>query len=215
MSSAGYTMALSALGIGAAKEYLAGKTVSLVTCNRWGGIAGGPDHWWRRMDISGGQLVEQATHQVDAIRWIMGEVEEVYARYEYASMAHHENFSIPASQALCLKFASGAAGTVTCSCATHAGGGGGGWDFLLDGQRVTVAGQKASVLPQPAGVDGELSCSLPAINIDEGFVQAVAGGPADSIRSTYADAVRSLEVTLAANESARLGHAVPCRAWRE
>lgn len=213
LSAVGYTMRYWP-GIGAAKEYLADKAVSLVVCNRWGGIAGGADHWWRNMSISGGQLVEQATHQVDAIRWIMGEVDEVYAHYEYASMASYENMTIPASQALCLKFASGAAGTVSCSCAMTGGGGGGGWDFITDGQRVSVAGQKASVLPAPEGSDGALSCSLPGINIDEGFVQAVAGGPAESIRSTYADAVRSLEVTLAANKSAATGQPVACKAWK-
>lgn len=214
LSSVGYTMRYWP-GIGAAREYLAGKTASMVSCNRWGGIAGGPDHWWRNMSISGGQLVEQATHQVDAIRWMLGEIEEVWASYEYASMAHHENFTIPASQAVAFKMACGAAGVMTCSCATHKGGGGGGWDVLLDGERLSVEGQQAKRQPVPDGEDGTLSCSLPAMSIDEGFVAAVKSGDGSTIRSTYADAVLSLEVTLAANQSAAGGQPVACTLWRQ
>lgn len=213
LSSVGYTMRYWP-GICAAHEFLQDKRASMVTCNRWGGVAGGEDHWWRRMDVSGGQLVEQATHQVDAIRWMLGEVKQVWARYEYESLAHLPNFTIPASQALALELESGVVGTVTCSCATYKGGGGGGWDILLDGQRLTIAGQKASLLPAPEGEDGELVPAMPQMNIDEGFVSAVASGNPSTIRSTYADGVRSLEVTLAANESAKSGQPVECTAWR-
>ncbi len=213
LSSSGYVMRYWA-GICAAKEYLAGRTASLVSCARWGGIAGGPDHWWRNMSISGGQFVEQATHNMDAIRWILGEVKTVWARYEYASMAHHEKFTIPASQAIAFELASGTAGLFSCSCATHAGGGGGGWDILLDGQRVTIDGQNASVMPAPEGGDGKLASTMAPLSIDAGFVQAVATGDASTIRGTYADAVRTLEVTLAANESAKTGKPVDCTVWR-
>ncbi|NUQ00388.1 MAG: Gfo/Idh/MocA family oxidoreductase [Armatimonadetes bacterium] len=213
LSSVGYTMRYW-LGICAAREFLAGKQASMVCCNRWGGIAGGPDHWWRNLDISGGQLVEQATHQVDAIRWMLGEIKSVWARYEQQSMAHHENFTIPASQALAFEMVNGTVGTLTCSCAMHKGGGGGGWDILLDGQRVSIQGMDAKLLPPPEGEDGALFSSMPQMNIDEGFVEAVATGDGASIRSTYADAVRSLEVTLAANESAATGKVVECRLGR-
>ena len=213
LASSGYTMRYWP-GICAAKEHLDGKTISMITCSRWGGIPGGEDHWWRNMSISGGQLVEQATHQVDAIRWIAGEITQVWARYEYASMAHHPKFTVPASQAFCFETAGGACGVMTCSCATHKGGGGGGWDFLLDGERLTIAGQAAKVMPAPADTDGTIEPAMPQMNIDEGFVQAVASGDGSTIRSTYADAVKTLEVTLAANESAASGKVVECKTWR-
>ncbi|MCC7494413.1 MAG: Gfo/Idh/MocA family oxidoreductase [Fimbriimonadaceae bacterium] len=213
LAAAGYVMR-NWPGIAAAQEYLAGKTVSLVSANRWHGIAGGDDHWWRRMDISGGQLVEQATHNLDAVRWIAGEIKAVWARYEYASLAHLPNFSIPASQVVAFELASGAAGTLTCSCVLNQGGGGGNWDFLLPDERVSIVGAEARRAPVAAGEDGTLRSSQPTLNIDEAFVQAVASGDGSLIRSTYADAVRTLEVTLAANESAATGQVVECRAWR-
>jgi predicted dehydrogenase len=38
-------------------------------------------HWWRKCDLSGGQIVEQAIHQIDLIRHLVGEPDSVYARY--------------------------------------------------------------------------------------------------------------------------------------
>ena len=37
-------------------------------------------HWWRKRALSGGQILEQAIHQVDLIRHLVGEPDSVYAR---------------------------------------------------------------------------------------------------------------------------------------
>jgi predicted dehydrogenase len=38
-------------------------------------------HWWRKRGLSGGQILEQAIHQIDLIRDLVGEPDSVYARY--------------------------------------------------------------------------------------------------------------------------------------
>ncbi|MFL6762227.1 MAG: Gfo/Idh/MocA family protein [Sphingomicrobium sp.] len=38
-------------------------------------------HWWRKRQLSGGQILEQAIHQIDLIRHLVGEPDSVYARY--------------------------------------------------------------------------------------------------------------------------------------
>ena len=38
-------------------------------------------HWWRKRVMSGGQILEQAIHQIDLIRHLVGEPDTVYARY--------------------------------------------------------------------------------------------------------------------------------------
>ena len=38
-------------------------------------------HWWRKRKLSGGQIFEQAIHQIDLIRHLAGEPDSVYARY--------------------------------------------------------------------------------------------------------------------------------------
>jgi predicted dehydrogenase len=45
-------------------------------------------HWWRKREMSGGQILEQAIHQVDLIRHLIGEPDTVYARY--ANLFHHD-----------------------------------------------------------------------------------------------------------------------------
>jgi len=45
-------------------------------------------HWWRKRALSGGQILEQAIHQVDLIRHLVGEPDSVYARY--ANVFHRD-----------------------------------------------------------------------------------------------------------------------------
>jgi predicted dehydrogenase len=45
-------------------------------------------HWWRKRKLSGGQVLEQAIHQIDLIRHLVGEPDSVYARQ--ANLFHRE-----------------------------------------------------------------------------------------------------------------------------
>jgi predicted dehydrogenase len=45
-------------------------------------------HWWRKRALSGGQILEQAIHQIDLIRHLVGEPDTVYARF--ANLFHTE-----------------------------------------------------------------------------------------------------------------------------
>lgn len=45
-------------------------------------------HWWRKRALSGGQILEQAIHQIDLIRHLFGEPDSVYARY--ANLFHRD-----------------------------------------------------------------------------------------------------------------------------
>ena len=45
-------------------------------------------HWWRERKLSGGQILEQAIHQIDLIRHLVGEPDTVYARY--ANLFHRD-----------------------------------------------------------------------------------------------------------------------------
>ncbi|MCS6859062.1 MAG: Gfo/Idh/MocA family oxidoreductase [Abditibacteriales bacterium] len=188
------------------REFLADKTIGMVVCNRWGGIAGGAEHWWRVMEKSGGQLVEQTTHQVDLMRFLVGEIVEVTARYALRVCADLENFTIPDAQVLTLQFLSGAIGTLTTSCMMTRGGGKSSLDILLRDLRLewTRDGWKT----YPEQVPELAAPPQPRPSIDEVFIHAVRTGDASLIQSDYADALRTLDVTLAANESARTGQPV-------
>jgi hypothetical protein len=50
--------------------------------------------------------------------------------------------------------------------------------------------------------------------IDAAFVQAVAENRQELLRCDFVSGMRTLEVTLAANESARTGKPVECVSWK-
>jgi len=179
------------------RDFLAGKNLLMVVARRWGGLVGGP--WWQKMELSGGQLVEQATHEVDLIRYWAGEVRSVYATYSRKVHGHVPGITIPDLQAIQLEFASGAIGQFVTSCTGCPGGRG--FEFYLDGMKLTTDGGAPELTPADAAPlnrePGE------AESIDQVFVDAVRTGDGSRIKSPYLDALKTLDVTLAANASAK------------
>src|ERR1041385_242045 len=96
------------------KAFLADKPVGMAHVTRWSGTPG--KDWWRRYDQGGGQLVEMTTHQVDMLRWTMGEVEAVSASYSFDRLFKGEaGLTVPDSQSVLLRFTSGASATISTS----------------------------------------------------------------------------------------------------
>ena len=202
MSAVGYTLRyLPASTV--ARTYLQPLTVAMVTCNRWGGLPGTP--WWRVMDRSGGQLVEMTTHQVDLMRYFLGEIVEVHARYASRALTDVPGVTVPDVQLATFLFAGGAIGSVSTSCALTTGGGRNDMDFLLRDALVHYTTREVRVTPDSAPA---LPTPVPQLNIDQAFVEAVRTGSPAPILCDYLDGLRTLDVTLAANESAATGRPV-------
>jgi predicted dehydrogenase len=190
----------------AARRFCAGRAVGLVACDRWGGVPGDASHWWRRMEMSGGQLHEMATHQLDLIRMLAGEITEVHKREARLVNRELENFTIPDSEVTSFQLAGGGIGVITTSCALVNGGGRGQLEMVLEGHLRLQFGSPPKVFPE-----GAPEIALPeesAPGIDAAFVEAIRRRDPSLIRSDYADGLRTAAVTLAANQSAREGRAV-------
>jgi predicted dehydrogenase len=142
------------------------------------------------------------THQVDFLRWCMGEVEAVSASYSFRLHGDHPDVTVPDSQAVLLQFRSGASATISTSCAVGSGGQGG-VAFVLRDAKAALQGSELRVEPEGAYEVPPVPASAPGI--DASFVQAVTSGDRTLLKSPYDDAVRSLAVTLAANRSAAEG----------
>jgi predicted dehydrogenase len=183
------------------RALLAGRKVGAASVCRWGGAPG--KDWWRRYDQGGGQLVEMTTHQVDMLRWVMGEVEAVSASYSFERLFEGEyGITVPDSQTALLRFESGASATVNTSCAAGKAGLNT-MDFVIRDGKVSVKGETVTVEPEGAialpPLPGE------AMTADEAFVRAVATGDRSLLLSPYEDGLRTAAVTLAANRSAEQG----------
>lgn len=187
-----------------AQEALAGKTVTAVLGYWMGGLPG--VWWWRRMNRSGGQMVEQTTHIVDLARLFAGEVKAVAAAYALRCLMDVENLDVPDVGTATLYFESGAVGTINNCC--HLGFGFRvGIDIVACDVVVSIDGGRL-VLRTADGSEETPAEGNPTLAEDKAFVRAVASGDRSGIRSDYSEAVKTLAVTLAANAAAEEGRVV-------
>jgi predicted dehydrogenase len=200
MTQTGYVLRYIPLFI-RARAFLQDKEIGTAHVTRWNGLVGPP--WWRRMDASGGQLVEMTTHQVDLLRWIMCEVDSVSAYYSMSRLYGDDaEVSIPDSQSVMLRFCSGAVATINTSCAIGKSSLGR-MEFAIKDAMVRVERDSLDIDPPDRYPAPEVPDETPGI--DASFVHAVLSGDRSLLRSPYDDAVKTLAITLAANLSAEEG----------
>ena len=161
--------------------------------------------WYRRQEMSGGQLVETVTHQVDLLRLLAGEVRTVHAfggiRAERTRAPEDDIFD---AQSVALMFESGAVGTVACNLLSPHGNR---WQVHIacEGKDVLLLGNRLQVVDAGGEREWPMDDHDPLMAESAAFVRAVAEGRPDLVRSTYESGVRTLAVTIAADRSERLG----------
>lgn len=188
-----------------ARERLEGKTIGMALGYWMGGMPG--VFWWRRMEMSGGQMVEQTTHIVDLARDLCGDIVEVYAAMSTRALQDVENFTATDVGTMTVKFASGAVGTISNTCLLKGFGYTVGLHIVTPEVVVEVDGGQFRAI-QAGREEIVRGGNNPYLEEDQVFLRAVQTGDASAIRSPYADAVKTLAVTLAANESAQTGKPV-------
>lgn len=165
--------------------------------------------WWVQKSKSGGQFVEQVTHTVDLVRYLCGEVTAVAA---FAAQGFNQGvpgYDIDDALAVSLHLAGGGVCNLVSCCASNARGGVfldvyaksvafsfTGWDHAC---KVHRQGQPVEEIPGEPDIF--------AIE-DLAFTSAVREGSPNGVRCSYADGLRTLEVTLAANRAAETGEIV-------
>ena len=167
----------------------------------------GADHpWWGVRAKCGGQMVEQSTHVFDAARLFGGEVTQVHAlgRPGLASDNGRPIADFEDCTTCNLSFASGATGNISSTYSARVPDGFAleligpdtylrlSYDLKLSGH---VGGQEVAYEGQEAGYFRQV----------EQFLQAAREKDQSRVRSSYADALRSLAVTDAANRSLQTG----------
>lgn len=190
----------------AVRETLQGQRVGLVVGKYWSGSGrGNPDAWIRQYEKSGGQILEQATHTIDAMRYLCGEVKEVVT---YKASRELTEIDCPDVQAVALVFESGAIGSLTTTWAFDPRD----WsnanvlEITFSDQYLRWGGGN-SITVSGGGKDKQ-EIERSGRSIDAVFVDAVRSNDGSEILSPYADAVKSLELCLAINESGETGERV-------
>lgn len=165
-----------------------------------------PPYWWRRREMSGGQLTEQCTHMIDAIRYIGGNFKQVQATSTRGFIDDAEGFNVDDAVVLNFTLESGAVGTIQTSCFAKPKSGG------VSGIALNISSREKSYLYHTDRFDLKIQQTsdqvedLPAegnpiLTENKIFIEALQTGETKHILSNFTDAVETLKVSLAADLS--------------
>ena len=168
-----------------------------------------PGHWWTIKERGGGQVLEQSTHVFDLARYLVGEVVRVYAELDTRLLTDISGLDVEDVSVVTLKFRNGAIGVILSSCASRN-------TYRPVGLKVlakdVVVEHKGHSGVLKIYRDNEIRETRPTVDVffeeDKTFVDAVATGDGSAIKSTYGDGIKTLELTVAANEASRKNRAV-------
>lgn len=185
------------------KEFLQGRQVGLVDGAWLGGIPG--VYWWPKYASSGGQIVEQNIHLFDMLRYLFGEPERVYCAAA-RGIVDQAGYDLHDYSSAVITFKNKIIATMFTGC------------FLTrhvpnkNGLHIRCADADIRyILRQSVELDTGSTVVMHKREVDQGliedrvFLDAVKTGDASKIRSPYADACKSLALTLACNESIETG----------
>jgi len=167
-------------------------------------------HWWLYKEKGGGQVVESSTHVFDLIRFLVGDVARVYAEIDNLLMKQiNPDMTSEDSSIVLLRFNSGAMGVVFSSCASRNTFTGGSVKLIAKDVVLEHGGHSKVLRIYKTNVIEEHRSQLDFyLEEEKVFIDAVRSGDTSKIRSRFPDAVKTLELTLAANESASQKKAV-------
>ncbi len=176
-----------------------------------GGIPG--VWWWQKRSTCGGQLVEQNIHLLDGLRWLYGEPLSVYATSSTGMIKAGENGVSPEydtddHSTAVIRFENNVTATLVSACYSRSVRPRCGFyitlpDVILDYRlrNNLIISKKDGVQDIPRKVDQTLL-------LDKAFIEAIITGDRSLIRSDYEDALKSLKLGFAANESMETGKVI-------
>ena len=175
------------------------------------------DSWRGTWDLDGGALMNQASHYVDLLDWLIGPVESIHAYT--ATLAR--DIEVEDTAALTLQWRSGAIGSMSVSMLTY--------PKNFEGS-ITILGEKGTVRVGGVAVNEIQHWEFSEMHEDDAGIQdasyetssvhgfghqlyydnviKVLGGEAEAETSGH-EGLRSLELLIASYMSARSGHRVP------
>ncbi len=193
------------------KEYIKGKKIGLVTGAWVGGIPG--VWWWRKMETSGGQIVEQNIHIFDMTRNLFGEPARIYASAGKGIVdpeaAGVPGYDVDDYSSAVITFKNGIIATLYTADYVVAGGGmQNGLNIYCPDATIEYGLRSFVKYRDASGEEVTHNEFDSGITEDKVFINAVKTGDPGAIRSPYRDALSSLKLVLAANESITTGKPV-------
>ncbi|HET7560090.1 MAG TPA: Gfo/Idh/MocA family oxidoreductase [Limnochordia bacterium] len=190
-----------------ARQLLADRIIGMALVMRFGSTPG--KGWYRIQSKSGGQLIEMATHQVDLLRYLVGEVKTVYAaggtRINHLEQPDYDILDV---NCMTLTFENGAVANFANNFISGHGAPASAKGLHIFCNDLTLSLDSGLTVITQGGTE-ELPREGNAMALeDAAFVKAVGEGRREGILSDYHNGVRSLAVTLAGERSARTGRVI-------
>lgn len=213
-----------------AKKFVEEHPIVFVDGGRVGGVPG--MFWWRRKELSGGQMVEQTIHQVDILRYLFGDIQSVYsvARRGFVSEEEWPDWNTDDVSSTVFRFKNGLVAHMMTGCYSKDGVS---WDSKMTfGARdcrmdYKLCSSVTSYGAESGDISGDTTGTIQgdgtqhkadkekgytvksAVDFgtlcDHTFIEAVLTGDASKIRSPYRDAIKSVLATIACNKSIETG----------
>ena len=197
--------------IARALEILSENKVSMVNAHYYWTVPIIP--WIRKRELGGGQIVDQSTHLIDLFRYIVGEIESVYAAYSVVARSTEEDKKIGFenwdSYALTVKFKTGSVGNLSGTYALFPGiKDSSGIDFIARELLVRyIHGSRLEVMMRDEIIVYTEKLN-PTLEMNKDFISAVKKGSDKDLKVSLEKTFRSHAVALAANKSAITGKVI-------
>lgn len=182
------------------KELIIGQKVGIVLGQYMGDMP--QVQWWRNQASSGGQFIEQTTHIVDLLRFICGEVDEVYSVFGNQILSVEDD-SITAADVgtVIMKLRSGVVANIANTCILPESVGKLGIT-LYTNQGMFEWSPGKLVVTSKDSTSEFIDTVNPYQKESEAFIHAVRTGDTSGILSDYKDSFITHQVTSAALKSA-------------
>ena len=165
--------------------------------------------WWRRKERSGGQVVEQSIHVFDLLRNFFGEARTVFCTAFTGIIQDLDGYNIEDGSSTTVVFRNNVIATVHTGCFFN--------ETAPHLVKIQIAcrnsvvdykfGREVSFI-QNDHVEKFISSENSHMKSVKAFFQAIRSDDPGLVRSNYADAVETLRITFAANESMHSGQPV-------
>lgn len=176
-----------------------------------GGIPG--VWWWQKKSTCGGQLVEQNIHLLDGLRYLYGEPLSVYATSSTGMVKAGEDGVSPEydtddHSTAVIRFANNVTATLVSGCYSRSVRPNCGLVVTLPDMVLDYRLRNNLIIRTEHETRDIARQVDQTYLLDKAFVEAIATGDASGIRSPYGDALKSLELGFAANQSMESGQVI-------
>ena len=176
-----------------------------------GGIPG--VWWWQKKSTCGGQLVEQNIHLADGLRWLYGEPLSLYATasrgiVEPGVDGVSPEYDTDDHSTVVIRFPHNVTATLVSACYSTTVRPACGFHITLPDMVIDYHLRNNVTFFTENETRDVKRCNDQTYDLDRAFITAIETGDASLIRSPYADALKSLKMCFAANESMETGKVI-------